>query len=266
MPDETGVRSARFRMAKMTPTSLPLFHRLTTAITRVRTDRPVLALTFDDGPDPACTPVLLDLLARFEAKATFFMLGGPARLHPDLVDRVRREQHAIGVHGDDHTPFPALGTLGRQRQLRAARRACGSPRPRLFRPPFGQQDLRTRLELFLRGFSVVCWEVDAEDWQDGEAFSIAHRVASRAGPGSIILFHDRLHHLPAGAVADRSPMLGAVERLLAGWAGRFTCVTVPGLCRMGTPVREPWHCVAGPDFLKGFTAAPAGRDPGNDLR
>src|SRR2546422_6863677 len=76
------------------------------ALTHVLTEEPVVALTFDDGPDPVNTPCLLDLLSAHHARGTFFMIGVHAHQHPELVSRVAAESHAIGNHSWDHPSFP----------------------------------------------------------------------------------------------------------------------------------------------------------------
>ena len=77
-------------------------------ITGVTTRDPVAALTFDDGPHPEYTPLLLNILERYQARATFFMIGDAAQRHPDLVRQVAQGGHAIGNHSWDHPFFPSL--------------------------------------------------------------------------------------------------------------------------------------------------------------
>lgn len=76
--------------------------RLTGTVTNFLTEEPLVALTFDDGPDPVVTPALLEILAAHNAKATFFMTGENAVKHPELVEAVRGGGHAIGNHSWDH--------------------------------------------------------------------------------------------------------------------------------------------------------------------
>src|SRR4051794_38727678 len=78
------------------------------AITSVETEQPLVALTFDDGPDPLSTPSVLRLLERHNARATFFMVGAAAYRHPDLVRQVAQAGHVIANHSWDHSSFTAL--------------------------------------------------------------------------------------------------------------------------------------------------------------
>ncbi|WP_284284569.1 polysaccharide deacetylase family protein [Arsenicicoccus piscis] len=113
---------------------------------RVRTSAPVVALTFDDGPDPAYTPTVLDLLARAGAQATFFCVGTNVEAHPAIVERIVREGHLLANHTHDHAPLESI--LGREveRQVRDGRSAlvevaglrAGSVQgARFLRPPRG---------------------------------------------------------------------------------------------------------------------------------
>src|SRR4051812_4261440 len=85
-----------------------IYQRLAGAITSVETEEPLVALTFDDGPSPASTPEVLRLLARYGARATFFMVGAAAREHPELVRQVAAAGHAVANHSWNHLPFPDL--------------------------------------------------------------------------------------------------------------------------------------------------------------
>jgi hypothetical protein len=109
-----------------------------------------------------------------------------------------------------------------------------------------------RMELFLTGHAVVCWDIDSEDWRDLDQESVARRVGSRIAPGSMVLFHDHLSHVLEPSHADRSAMLGALQILLNTYSGEYSFVTIPELLRAGTPVRESWYRVSGSDFLDSF--------------
>jgi peptidoglycan/xylan/chitin deacetylase (PgdA/CDA1 family) len=104
------------------------------------TEEPVVALTFDDGPDPETTPAVLELLARAGARATFFMLVDRAEAHPELVSETVGAGHEVGLHGLDHTRLTTLPPTEVYRRLRDGRdrlsRLVGAP-IRLFRAPHG---------------------------------------------------------------------------------------------------------------------------------
>lgn len=209
------------------------------SIIRVETSEPAIALTFDDGPHPEDTPPLLDLLARHGARATFFMVGKSARRHPDLVARMADAGHALGNHTWDHLSLPSLSGRFRRAQLAWTEEALGGRSARLFRPPYGEQTLASRLTPLRLGLPVVCWDVIAEDWRDDSAAAMLARIDRRLRRGSIVLFHDTLHTTTEERFRDRGPMREAVATLLADRSPTYRFVTVPELLRLGRPVR--WH-------------------------
>jgi peptidoglycan/xylan/chitin deacetylase (PgdA/CDA1 family) len=113
-------------------------------VSRLPADRPVVALTFDDGPDPVFTPQILDVLGARRARATFFVLGERAARHPELIRRMHREGHAVGTHTQRHRLRFHFGSASYvQREIDDAVAVVADllpVRPRLFRPP---QGLRT---------------------------------------------------------------------------------------------------------------------------
>lgn len=201
---------------------------------------PLAALTFDDGPDPAWTPRLLDLLEAHGARGTFFMVGTAAARHPEIAERAFRAGHAVGNHTWDHPSMPLLGRRDRRLQIRRAAEALApwDRGERLFRPPYGEQTPASWLDARRLGYRVVTWDVVAEDWRDDAAEVLVRRVGERMEPGSIVLFHDALYTTIDHRYDDRGPTLGAVEMLLKD--GRFRFVTVPELLRHGRPVYWPW--------------------------
>ena len=222
--------------------------RVMGTITHVSTQDPVIGLTFDDGPHPSCTPRLLDVLDQHGAHATFFVLGRAAQCYPAIVQRIARAGHAIGSHGWDHSSFPLVSRPERLAQIRAWERATAPYGQRLFRPPYGHQSVASRLDLLLLGYRVVTWSLHAYDWLDHDAEWMADRIVTRAKPGSIILFHDVLYHVPEERYADREPMLEAVDILLERlW--QFDFVTLPQLFRHGRSLRRNWYWRADAEWL-----------------
>lgn len=213
----------------------------TGTIIRARVEEPLVALTFDDGPDPEWTPKILEVLARHEARATFFMIGKRAAKHPELVRRVAGGGHAIGNHSWDHPSFPLLKGRWRRAQIRWAGEALKPYGEKLFRPPYGHQSLGSRLDAARLGYRVVTWTVNAEDWRDDPADALVSRVRARLVPGSLLLFHDSLFSTDDLRFRDRGPTLEAVERLLAELSGSYGFVTVPELLRRGRPRRWHWY-------------------------
>jgi peptidoglycan/xylan/chitin deacetylase (PgdA/CDA1 family) len=218
-------------------------------LTSVTTTAPVAALTFDDGPDPASTPRLLELLARHRARATFFMVGLAAQDHPELVRQVAQAGHAIGNHSWDHPSFPLIAGRERREQLRAAARALAPHGRRLFRPPYGHQDTASRLDALRLGYEVVTWTVAVVDWEAKSADWMAERMVSQVRPGAILLLHDALFDALDQRDVDRAPMLAALESALTRLAGRYRFVTLPELLRHGRPHREVWQRSAPAEWL-----------------
>jgi peptidoglycan-N-acetylglucosamine deacetylase len=192
-----------------------------------------LALTFDDGPNPAITPKLLDLLDRHKAKATFFVIGRYVRECPELVQETAARGHLIGNHTEMH---PNLFRLSR-REIRIELRLChdaisntlGSP-PKWFRPPFGFRNpwvvpaarelcYRTLMWTLLPGD----WKEKPLDWLILRLQPIADHVkrnlangsnASAATTGDVLCLHDGGHR---ELNADRSRTLAALEHWLPRW-------------------------------------------------
>lgn len=127
-----------------------------------------IAFTFDDGPDPCYTPELLDLLKEHGIKATFFVLGKKAKQYPELIERMHREGHQIGIHNYTHTPnwihFP--WTNRRKQVDRTAdivERITGE-RPIFYRPPWGLLNLGDFF-LLRESYRIVLWSVMVGDWK-----------------------------------------------------------------------------------------------------
>lgn len=164
------------------------------SISAVRTQAPIVALTFDDGPHPSLTPALLDLLRARQMRATFYVIGERAVRWPHLIRRIHDEGHEIGNHSWTH---PNLAGLDDQtvmteidRTADAVFRVAGRP-PVTFRPPYGAftgRQSRTLLET--RRVPTVLWSVDPSDWRKPGAEVVAQRILDRTRPGAIILTHD----------------------------------------------------------------------------
>jgi peptidoglycan/xylan/chitin deacetylase (PgdA/CDA1 family) len=210
-------------------------------ITRVLTDQPIVALTFDDGPDPAYTPRLLDILATHQAHATFFVTGEAAQRHPELVKRTAEAGHAIGNHSWDHPSFPLIRRRERWAQIRACAKAVGPYGVRLFRPPYGDQNIVSRIDALLLGYQVIMFNVATDDWCGGDGASIADQIERRLHPGSVIVLHDRLYDALEESYFGRESVLEAVEIVLHRVGERFRFVTIPELLRHGKAQKEIWY-------------------------
>lgn len=167
-----------------------------------------IALTFDDGPNPAWTPQVLDLLDRYDAKATFFVVGYLAERHPDLVAEIARRGHTVANHSYSHPQLPTLSDDAIRDQLRVtddAIAAAGVARPTCLRPPYGATNARVESVAAGAGLRTVLWTVDPEDWRRPGADALRARVA-RAGSGDIVGMHD--------GGGDRSHTVAALPGIL----------------------------------------------------
>ncbi|MCD6352009.1 MAG: polysaccharide deacetylase family protein [Armatimonadetes bacterium] len=164
-------------------------------VTVVTQPAPVrIALTFDDGPHPRWTPQVLDLLARYHAHATFFVLGLCARGHPELVERELDEGHEIGAHTYNHPHLPRLsdGAIAAEmsRFEAVVFPLMHGRKIRWLRPPYGAVSSRVRALLARRGYRVILWDVDTNDWRKPPPSVLASRILRGARNGRVILMHD----------------------------------------------------------------------------
>lgn len=184
-----------------------------------------VALTYDDGPNTACTPQLLDLLARYDVKATFFLLGGFARQEPALARRVLAEGHVVGNHTMTHPWLVLQGNKRIREELAGGKGALEDvlgAEVRYFRPPHGARTpyvLRTAREL---GMTPVQWNAIGKDWLPISAERVVAnldrglRRARAKGKGANIVLHDG-DFVRMGA--DRGRSLQATEILLKRFVG-----------------------------------------------
>lgn len=167
---------------------------LVAAWTRAPHGRPEVALTFDDGPDPAATPALLELLAARGAKATFFVVGAQARAHPELVRRIVREGHLVANHSDRHAAWTnLLGVGALRRELTRCQTTltelAGAP-PRYYRPPMGLVSHAVGPACAALGLEVVAWHVRGLDTTRRSVERVVARVLAGLAPGAIVCLHD----------------------------------------------------------------------------
>ncbi|TCZ77828.1 polysaccharide deacetylase family protein [Paenibacillus albiflavus] len=153
-----------------------------------------IAFTFDDGPNPLYTPQLLDLLHKHGIKATFFVLGSKAEQYPDLIKRMYKEGHQIGIHNYRHVANWMM-TPVRVRNKQVDRTAdiieqITGERPHYYRPPWGCVNLGDLL-LLRKTYRIILWSIMAWDWKPGgDAGKLKQILMKNLKPGSIILLHD----------------------------------------------------------------------------
>lgn len=187
----------------------PVLHR------QKQADRTV-ALTFDDGPDPAVTPVVLDLLAASGTSASFFCIGERARRHPALLRRMVADGHAVENHSQTHPHhFACLGVGGLRRQVADAQAAIADAAgvaPRWFRAPMGIRSPLLDPVLHAAGLGLVSWSRRGLDTRCGDAATVLSRLARGVAPGDVLLLHDG-----NGARTDRGTpvVLDVLPALLA---------------------------------------------------
>jgi len=180
-------------------------------------DASTIALTFDDGPNPAVTPGLLELLDRNNVKATFFLIGDWVRAVPALAREIADHGHTVGNHTDTHAALPLLSSRRIAEELDrcdgAIEEATGK-RPRWMRPPFGFRS--PLLEGVIRkrgGAGVAMWSRWARDWKPQPATRVIQRLHD-ARRGDIVLLHDGDHRVHEG---DRHHTVGALAHWLPRW-------------------------------------------------
>jgi peptidoglycan/xylan/chitin deacetylase (PgdA/CDA1 family) len=184
--------------------------------------------------------MLLDILERHGARATFFVIGRQARHHPDILRRMVNAGHTIGNHTMDHPLFLAASSRERRRQIRAGAEAIAPYGLPLFRPPKGHQSVASRIDVLRTGHQVVTWNAHAEDWRLHDSDWMAEQLERQIAPGSIVLLHDAIWDPLAPGVEDRRPVIETVDQVLERMRGRFHFVTVPELLRHGPAVRQDW--------------------------
>jgi len=180
--------------------------------------RPEIALTFDDGPHPRDTPQVLDVLAKHDVHATFFLIGQDVEQYPNLVKQIHDCGHQLALHCYRHLPFPMENASTLKRQLGQSRNAivnaCGiSPETiRHVRPPYGFFTANTLSLLNEWGYRLVLWDYMPLHFIQPTAWTIKQLVEPTA-PGSIIVLHDgKGHGAKVASIVDTIiPMLKAKE-------------------------------------------------------
>ncbi|MEU6477352.1 polysaccharide deacetylase family protein [Streptomyces sp. NPDC047017] len=203
-----------------------------------------VALTFDDGPDPATTPFFLDELDRLGARATFFVLGERAARFPDLTREIATRGHELGIHGWTHSrpwlPAPARDLAETGRALRTVHAATGR-RPLWYRPPYGILVAGRWAAARRLGLRPVLWTAWGEDWTaDATPASVHATVAGDLRGGGTILLHDSDHACAPGCWRAA---LGALPGLVTacrdtGWQVGPLAEHGVGTARHGGPPRR----------------------------
>lgn len=146
-------------------------------------------LTFDDGPDPEGTPRILDILAEYDARATFFCLGRQVEKFPALFERIKKEGHEIGNHTFNHISGWTTSHKKYFADIEKANAIIGS---KLFRPPYGRIK-PSQIRALKEQYKIVMWDVLSGDYERNLTSEACLRnVVDKARIGSIIVMHDNL--------------------------------------------------------------------------
>jgi peptidoglycan/xylan/chitin deacetylase (PgdA/CDA1 family) len=200
----------------------------------------VVALTFDDGPNPPYTSRILDVLEKEHVRATFFLVGRAVQAYPSVVRREVRDGDAIGNHTWDHRHLIVMQPSGIRSTLQrtdAAIYAAARKHTTLMRPPFGARDWIVMQAAHKLGYTVVMWSVPlARDWEYPPPHVIAQRVLPHVEDGSIIVLHDgnrgqlcAVRHLNPH-ICDRSQDIEATQMIIDSLKREhYRFVTIPEL-------------------------------------
>ena len=165
----------------------------------VERDNKAASLTFDAAWGNEDTQQLIDILARYNVKATFFVVGDWVKKYPESVRALADAGHEVMNHSDDHAHFSKLSTADIIKNVSACNdriEEVTGVRPTLFRCPYGEYDDHVVSALRSMNMFTIQWDVDSLDWKDLSADEITQRVTSKAAAGSIILFHNAAKHTP----------------------------------------------------------------------
>ena len=158
-------------------------------------DKKIIALTFDDGPHPKETLEVLDVLKKYDVKATFFIAGKHANWYSKPLLRAIKENHEIGNHTFNHPDISKLSESQIEDEILKCEEVLiklTGKKPTLFRPPFGSYNENSLTSIANKlGYKIILWNtVDAKDWENPSANKIANTIIDNAKNGDIILLHD----------------------------------------------------------------------------
>lgn len=213
--------------------NLPKFQGKGRKLSSVAVSGMYVAFTFDDGPHPTYTPKILDILNKYNAKATFFVLGSRVNSSPAIVARMVNEGHEVGVHTWNHpslTKVPMATVRSEMERTISAIQKASNYTPRTMRPPYGAINANL-VDFFAHqyGMSTIMWSIDTNDWRKPGVQAVVNEAVNKARPGSIILIHD-IH----------ASSYQAVEGIVSGLIARgFKLVTVSQLMAMQTSPAAP---------------------------
>ncbi|GCE26757.1 hypothetical protein KDA_22410 [Dictyobacter alpinus] len=188
-------------------------------------DKPEIALTFDDGPNPAATQQVLDILKRYHVHATFFCIGENVQSYPALVAQEQADGNIVGNHTWNHPDLTKASVTEVQKQLmdtNSELKSATGTTPTLFRPPYGAIDAAVKQQAAQQHLQPVLWDIDTQDWSMPGTRSIVNAVLDHAGNGDVVLMHD--------GGGDRTQTIAALPQIIEGLQQKgFNLVTIPQL-------------------------------------
>lgn len=170
--------------------------------------KPMVALTFDDGPGTP-TEALLDVLKAYDVPATFFIVGNRARNYSQTLERIVQEGHEVATHTWSHQQLTDLTYNDAEKEITSSINAIGSVVDTpiaLLRPPYGAVGSDVREICRRLGLAVVLWSIDTEDWRTNDADNTSRVILEQVKDGSIVLCHDLKSSTPA-AMEKTIPIL-----------------------------------------------------------
>ena len=208
---------------------LSALERLTPNFTyRVRTEHPLVALSFDDGPHPTFTPQVLEILQRHDAKATFFLIGERALRYPEMVSRIKAAGHEVGNHYFMNGPTLHHSDAAFVGYLEQTERAIGiTAGPKLFRPPGGVAWPGQLRLARAHGYECVLGCAYPHDPMHPPVWYIRWLIGKNLVPGAIVILHD--------GISDPTRTIQALPHILtAGHQRRLRFVSIGALMRGAT--------------------------------
>lgn len=182
---------------------------------RKANDNMEIALTFDDGPHPYYTPIILDILEEYGIKATFFMIGENVAYYPAAAEAVLKAGHEIGNHTNHHRGMRSMADHEILKEIEGCEDALYSLaeyKPSLIRPPEGAMNEQVRRVVGSLNYRIILWDVDTRDWAHTPPAEITQKVLSEIDAGDIILMHDFIGHNSPTPEALRIMIPALLER------------------------------------------------------
>lgn len=173
---------------------------------KIDPDKPMIALTFDDGPNKKTTIPILDALKEYDSAATFFMLGNRVSSNADILKRILEEGSEIGNHSFNHKELTKLSSDELQNQIKNTQNSVKEVtgiEPKMIRPTYGSYNDKLKLEA---GMPLILWSIDTLDWKSRDSRKVTDHVLENIKDGDIVLMHD-IYDSTAEAVKILVPKL-----------------------------------------------------------